>query len=165
MSDNRDYRWNFEDAGAGQILRCENNHDKGEKCYYELMTVEDAELMTGKIAKQGVEIAELKSERDELRAQVAELKASAVVPVAHIKWSNHKQSNDEIRYDHVIGKTPFGNFQITWKSWKESDCPTVDETPWGDFFGAYVSVDEAKSACEAEYKKRIEQCFQQEQES
>jgi len=80
MSDNRDYRWNFEDAGAGQILRCENNHDKGEKCYYELMTVEDAELMTGKIAKQGVEIAELKSERDELRAQVAELKASAVVP-------------------------------------------------------------------------------------
>jgi hypothetical protein len=99
-------------------------------------------------------------EIDRLQARVAELKASAVVPVAHIKWSNHKQSNDEIQYDHVIGETPFGQFQITWKGWKEDSCPTVDDTPWGGFLNAYSNVEEAKKACQTEYQNRIEKLLQ-----
>ena len=75
-------------------------------------------------------------------------------PTAPIEWSNHRQSNDEIPYDHVTAETPFGRFEITWKGWKEHDRPTVDETPWGDYFGAFETVEEAKAACEAEYFRR-----------
>jgi hypothetical protein len=86
----------------------------------------------------------------------------AVVPVAHIKWSDRKLANDKIQYSHVIGETPFGRFKITWKSWKEDPCPTVDETPWGGFLNAYSDVEEAKLACKAEYQIRIEQALKQE---
>ena len=72
-----------------------------------------------------------------------------------VKWTAEMPANESIRYNHVTAETPFGRFEITWKGWKEHDSPTVDETPWGDYFGAFSTVDEAKAACELEYSRRI----------
>ena len=79
-------------------------------------------------------------------------------PVSCIEWTPELPANKEIPYNHVLAETPFGKFEITWKGWKENDSPTVDETPWGDYFGAYSTVGEAKAACEVEYARRLGQC-------
>lgn len=76
-----------------------------------------------------------------------------------IQWSEYRQANSEICYDHVTAETPFGRFKITWKGWKQFDCPTVDETPWGDYFGSFYDVEEAKESCEKEYEERLRQAL------
>lgn len=79
-------------------------------------------------------------------------------PASGIQWSENMPASEECRYDHCIAQTPFGRFLITWKSWKEYDSPTVDETPWSDWGGFFNSVDEAKAACQREFDKRLEAC-------
>lgn len=64
-------------------------------------------------------------------------------------------------YDHCTAETPFGKFLITWKSWNPCDLPTVDETPWGDWFGAFDDVEAAQQACEDEYRKRLQAALAQ----
>lgn len=80
--------------------------------------------------------------------------------IAPLKWSDPAKPSSECYYDHVIAETPFGRFLITWKSWKDCDAPTIDETPWGDYFGVGADVDDAKTMAEAEYQKRILACLQ-----
>jgi hypothetical protein len=75
-----------------------------------------------------------------------------------LQWSENMPASKECRYDHCIAQTPFGRFLITWKSWKEYDSPTVDETPWSVWGGFFNSVDEAKAACQREFDKRLEAC-------
>lgn len=73
----------------------------------------------------------------------------------NLQWSEHQPPSDECSYNHVTAETPFGRFLITWKGWKESDCPTVDETPWGGWWEAFATVEDAKQACADEYLKRL----------
>ena len=71
-------------------------------------------------------------------------------------------TEDGCRYDHVSAPTPFGRFLITWKSWKPHQWVTVDEVPWGDEyegFGSWPTVEAAKAACEAEFARRLDECF------
>jgi len=35
--------------------------------------------------------------------------------VKRIEWSEEFKANKECRYNHCIGKTPLGDFLITWK--------------------------------------------------
>lgn len=79
-------------------------------------------------------------------------------PASGLQWSENMPASKECRYDHCIAQTPFGRFLIAWKSWKEYDSPTVDETPWSDWGGFFNSVDEAKAACQREFDKRLEAC-------
>ena len=58
-------------------------------------------------------------------------------------------------YNHAIAETPFGDFLITWKGWKERPMFTVDETPWGDWIGPYSRLEIAKEECEYEFSKRV----------
>lgn len=44
--------------------------------------------------------------------------------IVQIEWEEECEPNSYIRYNHVIGKSPLGNFIITWKKWKESPCFT-----------------------------------------
>ena len=74
-------------------------------------------------------------------------------------WSEPHPPNKDIRYDHVRAETPFGNFLITCKSWKKYDSPTIDETPWGDYFGCGDTIDDAKKLCEEEYERRVRECL------
>ncbi len=76
-----------------------------------------------------------------------------------LKWSEEKESNKDCPYNHVTAETPFGNFLITWKSWKDNDSPTIDETPWGEWDGAYNNVEEAKQEAEKHYFTRLNQAI------
>jgi len=73
-----------------------------------------------------------------------------------LKWSNVQLPNGNCPYTHVTAKTPLGNFLITWKGWKKSDCPTIDETPWGEWGGVFNDVEEAKVEGEKMYFERLE---------
>ena len=72
-----------------------------------------------------------------------------------LQWTENMPPSEVCRYDHCTAETPFGRFLISWKSWKQFDSPTVDETPWGDWYEAFDSVDAAKAACQNEMDKRI----------
>jgi hypothetical protein len=75
-----------------------------------------------------------------------------------LQWSENRPPCEECRYDHCTAETPFGGFLITWKSWKEYDSPTVDETPWGDSWQAFATVELAKAACQREFDARLALC-------
>lgn len=85
----------------------------------------------------------------------AALKAEPEGEGPSLQWTDNMPPSETCRYDHCIAKTPFGRFLITWKSWKEYDSPTVDETPWGGWFGAFNSVDDAKAACQQGMNERL----------
>ena len=75
-----------------------------------------------------------------------------------LQWTDNMPPSEACRYDHCIAETPFGRFLITWKGWKEYDSPTVDETPWGDWYAAFNSVDDAKAACQQGMNERLTRC-------
>ena len=73
-----------------------------------------------------------------------------------IEWSEEFKPCDTCRYNHVIGKTPFGDILISWKGWK--DYMAFDaELYWGTFIYGY-SLEETKQACEEDYQKRLQAC-------
>lgn len=76
-----------------------------------------------------------------------------------LKWSEPQDSNSECHYNHVTAETPFGNFLITWKGWKEDDHPTIDETPWGGWESAHCDLEEAKEEAEKKYFTRLNQAI------
>lgn len=81
-----------------------------------------------------------------------------------IQWSEELPANEECMYNHCIGKTPLGRFLITWKGWKEHDCPTIDETPWSDWRVSsnadFIANDleSAKKLAESIYQEIILKC-------
>jgi hypothetical protein len=91
----------------------------------------------------------------ELRAA---LKAEPEREGPRLQWTDNMPPSEACRYDHCIAETPFGRFLITWKGWKEYDSPTVDETPWGDWYAAFNSVDDAKAACQQGMNERLTRC-------
>jgi hypothetical protein len=91
------------------------------------------------------------------------IRASVDCPCRYVEgprlcWTENMPPSESCRYDHCIAETPFGRFLITWKSWKEYNGLTVDETPWGDWCCAFDSIDEAKSACQQEFDQRLARC-------
>jgi hypothetical protein len=74
---------------------------------------------------------------------------------ATLNWSEERQPCEECRYNHCIAETPFGRFLISWKGWKDYPAVTVDEAPFGEWFECWNSVEKAKSACQAEYNRRL----------
>jgi hypothetical protein len=94
--------------------------------------------------------------KDGLRAALRAALAAEVVGEGPIlQWTENMPPSEGCRYDHCIAETPFGQFRISWKGWKQFDSPTVDETPWGDWHNAFNSVDEAKAACQKEMDERL----------
>lgn len=79
-----------------------------------------------------------------------------------IEWTEQREPNEDCHYTHVIGKTPFGDFLITWKGWKVYDAPTIDAVPWGGWGGCGVNLEDAKTIAERAYLKRVNQCLTQE---
>ena len=75
--------------------------------------------------------------------------------IPKLLWSEERQPNEHVPYNHVTANTPFGRFLITWKGWKKWSDPTIDETPWGVFGGIGTSLEEAKEIAEKEYHRRL----------
>lgn len=78
-----------------------------------------------------------------------------------INWSEERKPNADIRYHHVTASTPFGDFLITWKGWKDPISPVLDKAPWPDCFCAGIDLEDMKKTIEMEYHKRIMQCVLQ----
>lgn len=49
-----------------------------------------------------------------------------VSEIAKLKWSEPEPPNQDSSYDHVMAETPFGQFKIEWKSWKDYPGFTID---------------------------------------
>lgn len=78
--------------------------------------------------------------------------------VKQIEWSEERPSNAQIPYNHVIGKTPLGNFEITWKSWKESPSFNVEHTVFG-YISDHISLDDAKKDAQDYFEKTVLDCL------
>ena len=76
-----------------------------------------------------------------------------------LQWTDPAPPDDEVRYDHVTAETPFGDFLITWKSWKDDPDFTVDYTPWGPWFQSEYSLEGAKRLAWEEYRCRLLGCL------
>lgn len=84
---------------------------------------------------------------------------SGLIP---IEWSETKQSTEEVNYTHVIGKTPIGNFLLTWKGWKPeySISVDIDETPFKDTpITSHSDVDDAIEYCNKLWETKIKGLF------
>ncbi|MFC5423692.1 hypothetical protein ACFPOB_29600 [Bosea eneae] len=70
--------------------------------------------------------------------------APAGVKVRPLDWNEPAPPNGKDRfYDHVQAETPFGQFLIEWKSWKENDSFTISFA--GDYVETRYSLDDAKA--------------------
>ena len=83
--------------------------------------------------------------------------------VKAIVWGVHGEPNDKIRYDHVVGVTPIGEYLITWKSWKEYPTFTIDAHPFNsDFCPCEMYLHKAKDECQKHFDRMIRCCVIQE---
>ena len=76
-----------------------------------------------------------------------------------IEWSAELEPYEKVRYNHVTASTPFGDFLITWKGWKSFDSFVVEETPWGDWYEPFFSLEEAKIECELLFQQKLKSCL------
>lgn len=76
-----------------------------------------------------------------------------------LQWSNAQEPNDKIWYHHICAETPFGIITITWKGWKETDWPTLDNAPWDDFHDSFSDLEEAKRSVEERYMEKVKECL------
>jgi hypothetical protein len=77
-------------------------------------------------------------------------------------WSENFKPNDYCRYDHCIADTPFGEFLISWKSWKDYPSFSIDEAPGDhDKYSCYFSLDAAKQECDDFWLKTLNNCLKE----
>ena len=82
-------------------------------------------------------------------------------PVEPLQWCEERAPNDYCPYNHCIAETPFGRFVISWKGWKDYPDFVPEEQPWMDgsseetWCPCWDTLEEAKAACEAEYRRRL----------
>jgi hypothetical protein len=92
------------------------------------------------------------------RALIAEADEFLAQPESVIlQWSDEKPPNENCPYNYCFAMTPFGRILLTWKGWKPRHdiAVTADETPFGEFFDCWNSVEEAKAQIQAEYNRRL----------
>jgi hypothetical protein len=69
-----------------------------------------------------------------------------------MNWTEPKPPTEGVSYyDHVILRTPFGNFMIEWKGWKES--PSYDIMFNNEYVGSECDLNDAKERS-VEYLKQ-----------
>lgn len=71
-----------------------------------------------------------------------------------LEWSPAEEPNGESPYDHTRAKTPFGDYLITWKSWK--DFPSYDVEFQEIYRTSRNLLRDAKVAAQEDYDSRIE---------
>lgn len=83
--------------------------------------------------------------------------------VKKIEWSEHfpPNSGKTSFYDHIIGETPFGSFQLEWKSWKTYDSCSILLN--GDYLDTKFDVDEAKAFCDKWFSEKVINCIETEE--
>lgn len=59
-----------------------------------------------------------------------------------MNWSEIKEPNKEVSYNHVILESPLGKFVIDWKGWKEN--PSYDIQLNDEWIGSEYDLETAK---------------------
>lgn len=77
-----------------------------------------------------------------------------------LQWSEPSEPSFNCRYNHCIALTPFGQFRIEWKQWKEDPGSVkylAGRIPFEreNWFPVWDSLAEAQAGCEAEYRRRL----------
>lgn len=78
--------------------------------------------------------------------------------VKEIEWSEESYSNAIRSYNYVVGKTPIGDFEIEWKSWK--DCISYCTYFLGEYISCQPSLEGAKDDCQSYFNSLINNCLQ-----
>lgn len=73
-----------------------------------------------------------------------------------LTWTDPSKPNDSCPYDHMRADTPFGEYLITWKSWK--DYPDYGIDFQDNYVSFASSLEEAKDAAQADFEKRLAAC-------
>ena len=80
--------------------------------------------------------------------------------IVKIHWGEQKKPDGNISYDHLIGKTPIGDYVITWKGWKLRPDYCVDEHPFDGFPNLYGdTLEDTKKECQNSFETNIESCI------
>lgn len=75
-------------------------------------------------------------------------------------WSENFKPNNICSYDHCIADTPFGQFLISWKSWKDYPSFTIDEAPGSlELYTRYNLLKDAKQECNYHWLKTLNNCI------
>ena len=81
-----------------------------------------------------------------------------------IDWSDRQDPNSDCSYNHIIGTTPFGEFLLAWKGWKDEGelSAGFDDTPWGDvwYSSDWFTIEGAMEKAEAEMVRRCKEFLQ-----
>lgn len=74
--------------------------------------------------------------------------------VIKLAWSDPQPPKAGVcSYDNCHADTPFGRYQIEWKSWKDYPGYTV-EAPWA-WIGTEDTLDGAKLSAQADFETRV----------
>lgn len=78
--------------------------------------------------------------------------------VKDIDWTEEFQPHKHCSYNHLIGRTGLGDFQIEWKGWKTYDGRCIYLC--GDYLETVDSTEEAKIWCSNYFTKLVNSCLQ-----
>lgn len=70
-----------------------------------------------------------------------------------LTWTEPQAPGPDCPYDNTEAETPFGRYQITWKSWK--DYPGFCIEFQNDFVTVESTLDDAKEAAQNDFDKRL----------
>lgn len=107
--------------------------------------VSDMRDLSNLVAQTITAIRRLAVQQDDVRELV----------VPPLQWTDSESPNAYCHYDHCFADTPFGRFQIEWKSWKTYPGFTV-EGP-NDFFSSFNTLEEAKQGAQKHLEAAIQQ--------
>lgn len=89
----------------------------------------------------------------------------AVTNVKALVWSKPEKPNAECSYDHCMAETPWGKYQIEWKSWKDYPSFLV-ETPKGEILTqGDDNLDSAKQVAQNHFEASVAAALPDKQES
>lgn len=70
-----------------------------------------------------------------------------------LEWTKPAPPNNDCPYDHCSAETPFGPYQIEWKSWK--DYPGYSVEFCGELVTVENRLDDAQASAQADFDLRI----------
>lgn len=79
-----------------------------------------------------------------------------------IQWSEALEPSATCPYNHVQGKSPFGDLLITWKGWKERPEYELEQAPWSVVEGGGLieySLKDIKQATEQVFWEKLKECL------
>lgn len=76
---------------------------------------------------------------------------AAATELKPLEWTEERQPDEDIRYNHVIADSVLGRFSVEWKGWKDYD--SRDLYLAGEYIDSFHSVDEAKAGAAAHLLK------------